>query len=254
MLRVWIRCTCPGTTGCRHKGNGCILTNMKQRPNSRQPVAIRDAATVVVMRDGAGGNLEVLLLRRNDSLVFAGGADVFPGGSVAGDDGGAMPGLNVNGASLGDAAWRMAALRECFEEAGLLFDVRNITCDPRQVAIQRQALNAGEQSWPGVLKTLDVEVDLTSLVAFSQWTTPPGFPRRFATRFYALVAPEGQQARPDGQEMVAADWVTPTRALAEAGAGQRRLMIPTRATLEQLDGYANTAAALKGLSLGKADV
>jgi glyoxylase-like metal-dependent hydrolase (beta-lactamase superfamily II)/8-oxo-dGTP pyrophosphatase MutT (NUDIX family) len=141
----------------------------------------------------------------------------------------------------------MAALRECFEEAGLLFGLPASTMDNRCLAEARAALNAGRRSWLAIIESLGVTVDLNVLVAFDKWTTPAGLPKRFATQFYALVAPAGQAARPDQHEMTAAEWVVPAKALAEADTGQRWLMPPTRATLRKLQRYGDTAGALAGL-------
>ncbi|WP_353224423.1 NUDIX hydrolase [Salinisphaera hydrothermalis] len=205
------------------------------------PVPIRDAATVAVLRDGRGGGLEVLLLRRHASHVFGAGADVFPGGAVDRDD------VELTrDADLTDGPWRMAALRECFEEAGLLCATHDAkTAD--QIADQRRALNAGRCDWRDVIDALELELDLSMPVAFARWTTPPGPPKRYATRFYALAAPDEQCAQADGRETVAAEWMAPAAALADADAGRRWLMTPTRATLIQLAHYRDTATALAGL-------
>lgn len=208
---------------------------------AHDPVTIREAATVAVLRDAARGELEVLLLRRHHGHVFGAGADVFPGGAVDAADG-----ELARNAGRADGAWRVAALRECFEEAGLLFTTREL--EPERVAAERAALNAGRRDWAGVLEVLGIELDLRAPVAFARWTTPPGPPRRYATRFYALAAPGAQPARADGRETVAAEWIAPQAALAQAEAGARWLMTPTRATLEQLTHYRDTATALAGLA------
>lgn len=214
---------------------------MMRAPHPHDSVTIRDAATVAVLRDGARGGLEVLLLRRHHGHVFGAGADVFPGGAVDAADRDL-----TRGAPMADAAWRMAALRECFEEAGILFAASAL--DGARIAAQRAALNAGCCDWAGVIEALAMDIDLAAPVAFAHWTTPPGPPRRYATHFYALAAPPGQQARADGRETVAAEWVAPAVALADAEAGARWLMTPTRATLERLVHYRDTVAALAGLA------
>ncbi|WP_424821230.1 NUDIX hydrolase [Salinisphaera sp.] len=223
---------------------------MSQTPHPHSPVAIRDAATVVVLRDGAHGGLEVLLLRRHHGHVFGAGADVFPGGAVDAADV-ALARRYRAGSRLPDAAWRMAALRECFEEAGMLFTQGVL--DAARVAAARIALNAGRRDWAEVVEALALDIDLTAPIAFARWTTPPGPPKRYATRFYALAAPPGQQARADGRETVAADWIAPAGALAEADAGRRWLMTPTRATLERLAHYRDMTAALAALARGQID-
>ncbi|MGN8159319.1 NUDIX hydrolase [Salinisphaera sp. RV14] len=223
---------------------------MTQAPHPHDSVAIRNAATVAVLRDGRQGRLEVLLLRRHHGHVFGAGADVFPGGAVDAADT-ALAERCRAGCGLPDAAWRMAGLRECFEEAGLLFTATAL--DAARVAAERIALNAGRRAWADVVDALALDLDLTAPVAFAHWTTPPGPPKRYATRFYALAAPVDQPARADGGETVAADWVAPAVALADADAGRRWLMTPTRATLARLTHYRNTVAALAGLAQGGRD-
>ena len=209
---------------------------------SESPVAVRRAATVAVLADATDG-LRVLLLRRAASHVFGAGADVYPGGAVdaADDEMDATPGT--------DAAFRQAAIRECFEEAGLLVALAD---GPRvntaEQARLRRALCANSMDWSHCIEALGVRFAPARLLAFANWTTPVGAPKRYATQFYAVAAPAGQIARADGDETVAAAWVTPTAALAEARAGTRYLMTPTQATLQQLAGFATVADALAGLA------
>lgn len=215
---------------------------MTDKPHPQSTVAIRDAATVVVLRDD-GGALEVLLLRRHHRHVFGAEADVFPGGAVDAAD------IELTrAAGLPDGAARMAGLRECFEEAGLLFAAPAI--DAGLSSAWRAELNGGRSDWAGVIAALGLRLNLLAPLAFASWTTPPGRPRRYATRFYAITAPAGQIASADGRETVAAEWVRPKAALAEADAGRRWLMTPTRATLERLTYYGDTASALAGLAWG----
>lgn len=210
-------------------------------------MTVRDAATVAVLRDRPGVGLEVLLLRRHQGHVFGAGADVFPGGAVDAADARCARLQRVRGGALTDAAWRVAALRECFEEAGLLIGTPGTAPDPDAIIAQRDALNAGHSDWSTVIEALDMRLDLDGPVAFAHWTTPPGAPKRYATQFYAVAAPAGQIARADGRETVAAAWIAPARALAEASANRRQLMPPTRATLERLTRYNDTATALAKL-------
>lgn len=221
--------------------------------HAHTPVTIRDAATAAVLRDCPRSGLEVLLLRRHHGHVFAAGADVFPGGAVDVADTDHLDEGRICGCGLTDAAWRMAALRECFEEAGLLFGSGAAELDHNRVAAERRALNEGRRSWQTVVESLGVTPDLAGLIAFARWTTPPDQPKRYATRFYAIAAPAGQAACADGHEMVAAEWVAPADALAEADSGQRWLMLPTRSSLEQLACYDDTAGALADLAAGDAD-
>ena len=212
---------------------------MQDTTHPQPPVAIRQAATVAVLADARDG-LRVLLLRRAASHVFGADADVYPGGAVDAAD---------HHEASADAAYRRAAIRECFEEAGLLVA---LTAEPAgsaaDIAATRAALCAGEIDWRECCCRLALSFEADALVAFAHWTTPAGAPKRYATQFYAVAAPAGQIATADGEETTQAEWVLPSKALAEARAGQRLLMAPTRATLEQLVGFDSVATALAGLN------
>lgn len=172
---------------------------------------MRPAATVVLMRDRDAGP-EVLLLRRNPSLVFYGGAWVFPGGRVDADDhdeyaaaGGAS--LAAPGA-LGAA--RRAAVREAHEEAGL-------------------------------------RLRSDALVHFARWVTPPGRPRRFDTHYFIAPAPAGAVVVDDG-EVHDHRWMRPEAAMAARARGEIELPAPTFVTLSELSSATSTAAILRELS------
>ncbi|WP_353247443.1 NUDIX hydrolase [Salinisphaera sp. T31B1] len=220
-------------------------------------MTIREAATVALLRDRCA-QLEVLLLRRHSAHVFAANAYVFPGGAVDRADGDAglaarvAGGLEYAEACLGDTgaptAYWTAAIRECFEEAGML-----IACEAGHVEADRHrrlrdALNNGDMPWAAVIDALDLTFHLERLVYFSHWTTPAGAPKRYSTRFFAAHAPVGQQALCDGSETIQAWWARPADALAACERGEIHLMTPTRATLRRLAGYADASAALDGLA------
>jgi 8-oxo-dGTP pyrophosphatase MutT (NUDIX family) len=175
--------------------------------NPDAPAVPRQAASVIVVRGGASA-LEVLLLRRTPQARFMAGAWVFPGGAV--DDADVAEGERDAGASrlAGESALRAAALREVEEEAGV-------------------ALPAG-----------------APLIPFSRWITPPEVRIRFDTHFFLAPAPVGQEARPDGEEMVDLGWHTPAGALAAHATGELDLVFPTVRQLEQLAGFASADVAL----------
>jgi 8-oxo-dGTP pyrophosphatase MutT (NUDIX family) len=223
-------------------------------------VVVRDAATTVLLRDAPGREargLETLLLRRHAGHVFGANAYVFPGGAIDADDSdpalAARCGSGVEQAlaqarGRGDdkqlAAW-MAAIRECFEEAGLLVGCAARAPDfPRDEL--RQALNAQHRGWAEVAEVLDLEFALDELVYFAHWTTPPGPPKRYSTRFFAAAAPPGE-ALCDGHETTRVWWAPPEQALAAHDRGEIALMTPTRATLETLCDYDSVETALAGL-------
>ena len=150
----------------------------------------RQAATVILLRGGAK-TLEVLLVQRTPKARFMGGVWVFPGGAVDTDEGD------------GDAAHRVAAIRELEEEAAITLD------------------------------------DPDALVKFSRWITPPEVKIRFDTHFFLAPAPPGQEARIDGDECIDFGWFTPAAALDAFRREELALVFPTIKHLEQLAGFAS---------------
>ncbi|MGH9034335.1 MAG: NUDIX hydrolase, partial [Acidimicrobiia bacterium] len=186
-------------------------------------VEIRPAATLMLVRDGADG-IEVLMLRRHPDAVFAADAWVFPGGAVDPSDGdlppAAVPGVTDGDASAtigvhsGGLAFFVAAVRECFEEAGVLLartagggdlDISS-DLDATRFARHRRDLLAGRRSLAEMLGTEDLVLDLADVFYVSHWITPPGPPRRFDTRFFVAAAPGGQAATHDTAETVESVW------------------------------------------------
>lgn len=221
-------------------------------PPPRPP---RPAATLVVVRDGAQG-IEVLLLLRAERGDHNSGAWVFPGGLVDAADRdahGLCHGVDDHAASqrLGVAAggldFHIAAIRECFEECGLLFAV-----DPAGAplaaatvaALQdwRVRLHRGEVSLREFATPHGLRFDAGRLAYLSHWLTPLARPKRFDTRFFIAEAPAGQDALHDGSEMTGHRWLRPADALAQGDA--LKLMGPTRATLMTLADFARAADAM----------
>ncbi len=200
------------------------------------------AATVVVVRDAPGG-WELLLLERHAATAFAGGAMVFPGGRVDPGDalvaGDAALGTGFAALDPTDAAARVAAAREAFEEADLVIG-SGPALDSAVRADWRARLNAGTAAWGDFLAATGTRLDAALFVPFAHWVPPAAAPiaRRFDTLFYLARLPEGGSASPDGGEAVAAHWTTPAAALARADAGAIALVFPTRRNLERLAQYA----------------
>ncbi|MDZ7842419.1 MAG: MBL fold metallo-hydrolase [Gammaproteobacteria bacterium] len=217
----------------------------------------KPAATVAVTRDADAG-LEVLLLQRTHSAVFMPGVYVFPGGAV--DDGDREPGLasRVHGIDEASAnrmvgvpedglAYLMAAIRECFEEAGLLLaDRARGALDAKDVELARlrRGLNAGEYTLARLCEELDLRLGADRMAYLSHWITPPGPPRRYDTRFFVVTAPPGQAASHDGVETVDHVWIQPEEALARNRRGELPLGTPTIGTLRLLAGFNNTEQLL----------
>lgn len=188
----------------------------------------RLAATVLLVRDGPQG-LQVFMVVRHHQIEFASGALVFPGGKVDPEDREWAGGDE-------DRAARIAAIRETYEECGVML-----------------ATGAAPSTAPFYerLRRESLSLALDALVPFAHWITPTILPKRFDTRFFIVEAPAEQVAVHDGGEAVDSVWIEPARALAEAAAGQRTLVLPTRLNLELLGQSATAAAALAAASLRK---
>lgn len=219
---------------------------------------VRHASTVMLVRETSGG-FEVLLLRRNKDLAFAGGAHVFPGGSVDPSDG--QPGLisRCFGLSAAEAQERLgtpdalsfyiAALREAFEEAGILLvpeDSAHLVDDlDDKLRSCRQSLVSGQCSFIEVVETLDLSLNVGALVYVAHWVTPEGAPRRFDTRFFLASVPSFQRATPDRSEIVGQVWITPSAALDGYRKGLFELVLPTVKNLEFLASFDSVEALMK---------
>lgn len=181
-----------------------------------EPVEVRHAATVVVVR-GTGADAEVLLLRRGDTAGFMAGMFVYPGGRLDPAD------LDAAAGDL-DAAARWTALRECFEESGLLLatDQQGQPATPAHA----EALRASDAPFAEALQALSLRPGLNDLRAFARWVTPAVERRRFDTRFYLAHHPHGQAAAPDGFEMVEHRWRRPVDALQEYATSDMLLSPP----------------------------
>ena len=216
----------------------------------------RPAATIVVVRDGAAG-IEVLLSRRAERGDHSSGAWVFPGGIVDPADRaahGCCAGVDDAAASarLGLPAhgldYFIAAVRECFEESGLLFATDAggalVSLDDaagQQLGAWRGPLHRNERTLGEMCREFGLTLALDRLVYLSHWLTPLARPKRFDTRFFIAEMPAAQTAAFDGTEMVEQLWLRPAEALARVN--ELKLLTPTQKTL-QLVGSHDTVAAL----------
>ena len=230
-------------------------------PESFDPatVDIRPAATVMLVRDVVDGDpgIEVFMMRRTGSASFAAGAYVFPGGRVDGIDGAAeiapfCRGLDDAEASAqlglpagGLACW-VAAVRECFGEAGLLMAERR---DGAPLAVgpeDRHAVHDGSLPMVDLCRRDDLVLDLSTTHYVAHWITPLGEKRRFDTRFFLTEAPPGQEGIHDDKETVESLWVRPAEALRMQAAGELMMLPPTVVNLQFLAGHDTAAAAVAG--------
>lgn len=228
-------------------------------------VAIRDAATVILVSDrlvSGRPDLHVLVLERTHRAVFGPGATVFPGGAVDPDDDAAAAAARIvgiddamasalQGIPRGGLAFRFAALRECFEEAGILLARDATTGQPADhddaLAVARLELNGGRLAFGEVLARRNLVFDARDLRVFSHWLTPLGAPRRYNTWFFVAAAPDGEEGTHDDNELVASDWVRPVDALAQHAAGDIDLIFPTEMSLRALAHYEHSRDLLRDL-------
>ena len=211
----------------------------------------------MLVRDTTPPGLEVFVLRRTASATFAAGMYVFPGGRVDEVDGAAAiedfcTGLDdataseALGLDHGGLAFWVAAVRECFEEAGVLLARRRDGGPPRvdDAEVVRRAVHAGELSMVDLCRRHDLVLDLSEIRYVAHWVTPVGESRRFDTRFFLAAAPPGQDGQHDDAELVDSRWVRPADALAEVEAGDLLMLPPTLANLRTLAASGSVAAAL----------
>ena len=228
---------------------------------------IRDA-----LDDSGGPSVEVCMLRRNLASEFVAGAYVFPGGSVDPEDHGpAVTALcrgrsdaeasAVLGVEAGGLSYWVAALRECFEEAGVMLARHRTesgdggalldTSDPQvaaRFAAYRDAVNEQQLGLLDICRQEDLVLVVDSIHYVSHWITPELAPRRYDTRFFVTAAPPGQVAHHDDAETIATIWVRPHDALSLEAAGEIELLPPTIANLRSIEGFSSTGEVMEWAS------
>lgn len=220
----------------------------------KQDVPIKPASTILMLRDGDTG-LEVLMVKRHHQIDFASGAYVFPGGKVDESDGltnaDEVRPLCSNSDAFDDLelAFRVAAIREAFEEADLIFARKDgdiVSADMLDNMDQdRDALNNRQITMPEIARNNGIELGLDLLTPFAHWVTPPIMPKRFDTRFYLAADLVGQHAAHDGSEAVDTLWINPLKAIEEADEGRATIIFPTRMQLVKLGRSNSVATAIE---------
>ena len=228
------------------------------------PAPTRPAATVVLLREEDAG-LEALLLRRHRRSGFAADAWVFPGGVVDKADRDPEVADRLDGPTVAEWAARLgcedpaeaqgyvvAAIREAFEETGILLAHPDPTGptqlhDGESLAVARRALLNDVVSLRDVAVGNGLRLAGGALVYVAHWITPEPEPRRYDTRFFAALAPEGALCEVHDEEMTDYAWLRPADAVERFRTGQMKLLPPTVRTLEQLAPFGTFAELREAL-------
>jgi 8-oxo-dGTP pyrophosphatase MutT (NUDIX family) len=207
------------------------------------PAPPKDAATIVVVRDGDDG-VEAFLMRRQTSMKFAAGFYVFPGGGVQASDHDHLPWVGP-AADAWAATWRcdaalaqalvVAAVRETFEETGVLLagpDADTVLADTSTPEMEqaRDDLEERRIGFGDFLTAQGLVLRADLLGAWAHWITPEFEPRRYDTRFFVAALPEGQRVGAMSREADRAGWAPLSRVLADIEAGTAVMMPPTIST------------------------
>ncbi len=208
-----------------------------------EAVTPRDAATVLVLREGDSGP-EVFFVKRNAGANFMGGAFVFPGGRL--DDGDRDPSVPCD-LTADEAARRLfesdparalglhvAALRECLEESGILLATKPVSAEVTATLRATLAPRGAPPIGP-LLAAHDITLATRSLVPFARWITPRAETKRFDARFFVVRAEHRHDgAMHDGSETVDSAWLTADEALSRAARREIVIAPPTWRTLESI--------------------
>jgi 8-oxo-dGTP pyrophosphatase MutT (NUDIX family) len=237
--------------------------NTQEHANMNEPKKVpalpRPATTVLLLRPSVAGDMaspiEVFMVVRHHQIDAFSGALVFPGGKLEEADGDPRLRALCGGAdklSDGELKFRIAGVREAFEECGILLARKR----GERALIAAVGLEGIEQRWRAKLakdeasivdlvEAEDLELATDLMVPYAHWITPSFAPRRFDTWFFAAEAPEDQIALHDGEESVESVWIAPQQALDEAAAGKRTLV---HATLKNLELLAEAGTVTEALS------
>ena len=222
-----------------------VRSNQLLHP-TREPVALRNAATVLLLRDTEYG-IEVLMTRRSMTASFAPGAYVFPGGGIDDADS-AAHGQSTRRATQSDAhlTQAIAAIRESFEELGVLLAKPDNTAHSPGSHVTTADIAALDRKAPfaAQCKARGLTLAGADVFVLAHWVTDRDLPRRFDVPFLVARMPEGQEPVADESEQFDPEWVRPADALARHAAGNFFIIFPTIRTLERLQHFAIVDAVL----------
>jgi 8-oxo-dGTP pyrophosphatase MutT (NUDIX family) len=220
-----------------------------------ETVTPRPASTVLLLRDSAAAaEIEVFMMVRHHQIEFNSGALVFPGGSVETGDQAIVERSELysggEGLDAADVSFRIAGIRETFEESGILLarpkgstSLIDVARAGAIEAAHRADLNERKTTFLDVLIANDLRLALDTLVPYAHWITPEGMPKRFDTWFFLAAAPPDQLGAHDGRESTDSIWVSPREALAGGDSGRFKLPFPTTRNLIKLGKQPRVAAA-----------
>ena len=227
-------------------------TNNLMKPPKNQTFnkTIRPAASVILVRDGVDGP-EVFMLQRPGRGDFP-ELHVFPGGKVDEEDDALGPQLRPPmSPNHPPARFKIAAIRECFEESGvLLVDSSFQYLSLEDQDMFRAELLESEVSFAQRVEEFGLTIDDHGVEYFSHWITPPYAPARFDTRFFIAEISAHQNAENHASETVAGLWQTPEHALALYAKGEWQMIVPTLTTLRMISGYPDVATLMDTVRRG----
>lgn len=218
-----------------------IVTDERDKTRPEKPIP---SSTVMLLRDGAEG-IETLGVVRNERISFA-GALAFPGGSLDAGD------YVLAARLIPDdpmAPYRVAAIREVFEETGVLLAQGEERLSDTLLATLRAGLLAGELAFDRLLMEFDLRPTLEELIYFAHWVTPESYPRRFSAHFFVADMPPHRIAVHDGGELVSSFWMRPAEVSVWRREGVHIVMPPTEHSCTLLAGYDSVAQARAALAL-----
>jgi 8-oxo-dGTP pyrophosphatase MutT (NUDIX family) len=239
--------------------------------HDEQEVPIRNAATVMLVDDRP--DLQVFMMERNAATVFAGGMWVFPGGSVDDeDDPETFQHISIHRSDTeashlmdlehGGLAYYIAAIREAFEEAGILLALDRETHDPidlkdpataARFEAHRDDVNDSNRNFIEIIEEENLILDAGQMHYIARWITPVGPPRRFDARFFITRMPKRQVPIHDDNELVHSRWISPKEILRKVDAEEMVLMSPTLRMIRSLAKFDSADEVIESASRNQPD-
>ncbi|MBV1878166.1 MAG: NUDIX hydrolase [Pseudomonadales bacterium] len=240
------------------------LQKMDLENKTPEPLPVRPAATVLLIDDRP--DLKVFIMKRNPKHVFGPGMWVFPGGAVdSADHHKDFSTLRHNHQTVDntnlinsdiittDLAYQIAAIREVFEEAGILIAAYDQAGNPLSLLEteqttrfqrHRDAVNDNSANFRQIINTEKLQLNLSKLHYIARWITPVGATRRFDARFFIALMPSNQTADHDNNELIQSDWLSPASILSKHSGGELQLMAPTLRMIQSLAKFKTASQAI----------